>query len=156
MGPVDARKILSLAVELEMKTSECYEKMGKMPGAEPFAGDLAKLAKEEIVHANLLRTGKSYESSDPGAFGRILIPQEQLEDDLEAAGRLIADIDSGKSSLAEAVRRIHDLEIAFERTHLATLLEINDPGLRALFQALSVEDIAHRLKLEGILRDLQA
>ena len=59
-----AQKILSLAINLEMKTSECYERIGKMPGAEPFADDLAKLAKEEIVHANLLRSGKSYESSE--------------------------------------------------------------------------------------------
>jgi rubrerythrin len=135
---VDARKILSLAIELELKTSECYEKIGKMAGAEPFADDLAKLAKEEIVHANLLKSGKSYESSGPEAFGRILIPLEQLEDDLEAAGQLIADIDSGKTRLAEAVGRIRDLEIGFEQAHLSSLLEINDPSLRKLFQALSV------------------
>ncbi len=135
---MDARKILSLAIELELKTSECYEKIGKMAGAEPFADDLAKLAKEEIVHANLLKSGKSYESSGPEAFGRILIPLEQLEDDLEAAGQLIADIDSGKTRLAEAVGRIRDLEIGFEQAHLSSLLEINDPSLRKLFQALSV------------------
>ena len=152
---MDARKILSLAIELELKTSECYERIGKMPGAEPFADDLAKLAKEEIVHANLLRSGKSYESSDPGSFGRILIPLEELEDELEAAEQLIADIDSGKTTLAEAVGRIRDLEIGFEQAHLSTLLEINDPSLRKLFQALSVQDSGHRLKLEGILRDLQ-
>ncbi len=151
---MNARKLLSLAIELEIKTSECYEKIGKMPGAEPFAGDLAKLAKEEIVHANLLRSGKSYESSDPEAFGRILIPLEQLEDDLEAAGQLIADIDSGTIRLAEAVGRIRDLEIGFEQAHLSTLLEINDPSLRKLFQALSFQDAGHKLKLEGILRDL--
>ena len=127
-----------------------------MPGAEPFADDLAKLAKEEIVHANLLKSGKSYESSDPEAFGRVLIPLEQLEDDLEAAGKLIADIDSGKMALVEAVWRIRDLEIAFERTHLATLLEINDPRLRKLFQALSVQDAGHQLRLQSILRDLKA
>ena len=153
---MDARKILSLAIELELKTSECYERIRKMPGAEPFADDLAKLAKEEIVHANLLKSGKSYESSDPEAFGRVLIPLEQLEDDLEAAGKLIADIDSGKMALVEAVWRIRDLEIAFERTHLATLLEINDPRLRKLFQALSVQDAGHQLRLQSILRDLKA
>jgi rubrerythrin len=153
---VDARKILSLAIELELKTSECYERIGKMAGAEPFADDLAKLAREEIVHANLLKTGKSYESSDPEAFGRILIPLEELEDDLEAAGELIVDIDSGKMTLAEAVGRIRDLEIGFEQAHLSSLLEINDPSLRKLFQALSVQDAGHRLKLEGILRDLHA
>jgi rubrerythrin len=151
---VDARKILSLAIELELKTSECYERIGKMPGAEPFAADLVKLAKEEIVHANLLKSGKSYESSGPEAFGRILVPLEQLEDDLEAAKQLIADIDSGKTTLADAVGRIHDLEIGFEQAHLSTLLEINDPSLRKLFQALSIQDAGHKLKLESILRDL--
>jgi rubrerythrin len=156
MGPVDTRKILGLAIELEMKTSECYGRIGKMPGAEPFADDLGKLAKEEIVHANLLRSGKSFESSDPGTFGRVLIPVKELEGDLEAAGQLIADIDSGKLTLAEAVRRIRDLEIAFERTHLATLLEINDDRLRKLFRALSAKDAGHQIRLQGILRDLEA
>jgi rubrerythrin len=152
---MEARRILGLAIELELKTSECYEKIGKMPGAKPFADDLAKLAKEEIVHANLLKTGKSYESSGPEAFGRILIPLERLEEDLEAAGALIADIDSGKTKFAEAVGRIRDLEISFEHAHLSTLLEINDPSLRKLFQALSVQDAGHRLRVEAILRDLQ-
>ena len=156
MDPVDTRKILSLAIELELKTSECYERIRKMPGAEPFAKDLGKLAKEEIVHANLLKTGKNYESSDPEAFGRILIPLEQLEIDLEAARQLVADIDSGKMTLIEAVWRIRDLEIAFERTHLGTLLEINDPRLRKLFQALSTQDAGHQLRLQSIIRDLQA
>jgi rubrerythrin len=153
---VDARKILILAIELEMKTSECYERIGKMPGAEPFADDLAKLAKEEIVHANLLRSAKGYESSGSEAFGRILIPPERLENDLEAAAALIGDIDSGKTTLAEAVGRIRDLEIGFEQAHLSTLLEINDPSLRRLFEALSVQDAEHQLRLEGILRDINA
>lgn len=148
------QKIMSLAIKLELKTSECYERIGKMPGAEPFADDLAKLAKEEIVHANLLRSGKGYESYDPEAF-RALIPLEQLEGYLEAAGKLIVDIDSGKTTLAEAVGRIRDLEIRFEKAHLSTLLETDDPGLRKLFQALSVQDVAHQLRLHSILRDLQ-
>jgi rubrerythrin len=151
---LDTRKILSLAIELEMKASECYERIGKMPGAEPFADDLGKLAREEIVHANLLKSGKSFESSDPKAFGRVLIPVEELEGDLEAAGQLIADIESMKVTLTEAIWRIRDLEIAFERTHLATLLEINDPRIRKLFRALSVQDAGHQLRLQSLLRDL--
>jgi rubrerythrin len=154
MSSMYAQKILSLAINLELKTSECYERIGKMPGAEPFADDLAKLAKEEIVHANLLRSGKSYESSDPDAF-RVLIPLEQLEKGLAAAGEFIADIDAGKMTLAEAVGRIRDLEIGFEQAHLSTLLEIEDPGLRKLFQALSIQDAGHQVRLQNIIRDLQ-
>jgi len=155
MNPVDTRKILGLAIELEMRTSECYERIRKMPGAEPFSDDLGKLAKEEIVHANLLRTGKNQEASDPVAFGSPLVSPKELEDDLEAAGQLIADIESGSVTLAEAVRRVRDLEIAFERAHMATLLEINNPRIRKLFQALSVQDAGHQLRLQGIIRDLR-
>ncbi len=156
MGPMKTRQILGLAAELEMKTSHCYERIGRMAGAEPFASDLVKLAKEEIVHANLLKTGKAYESDNPEAFGDALVSVKQLEVGREAAGQLIADIDAGKATLAEALERIRDLESAFEQTHLATLVEINDPRLHELFRALSFDDGSHKRRLEGILRDLRS
>ena len=154
MGSMKTRQVLGLAAELELKTSHCYERIGRMAGAEPFAADLAKLAKEEIVHANLLKPGKAYESSDPAAFGDTLVSMEQLKFGLESAGQLIADIDAGKMTLAEALERIRDLESVFEQTHLATLVEINDPRLKELFRALSFDDGSHKRRLEDILRDL--
>ena len=150
------RRILVLAAELELKTSQCYERIGRMPGAEPFADDLSKMAKEEIVHANLLNTGKTYEVSDPAAFGDALVSVRQLESGLESIECLIADIDARKTTLAEALERIRDLESAFEQTHLATLVEITDARLRELFRALSFDDGSHKRRLEGILRDIQA
>ena len=156
MGSMKTRQILGLAAELELKTSHCYERIGRMAGAEPFAADLARLAKEEIVHANLLRTGKAYESSDPKAFGDTLVSPASLECGLDSIGRLIADIDNGTTTLAEALERIRDLESVFEQTHLATLVEVNDLRLRDLFKALSFDDGSHKRRLEGILRDLRA
>ncbi len=154
MGPVETRNILSLAIDLELKTSECYARIARMPGAAPFADDLMKLAKEEIVHANLLRSGKDYESSNPEAFGGTFITQETLEEELKAADDLLSDMDSGKLTLVEAIGHIRDLEVRFEQAHLSTLVEIKDPHLQKLFRALSAEDAGHKLRLQSILRDL--
>lgn len=152
---MDTRKVLGSAIELELETSKCYERLRRMPGAEPFAGDLERLAKEEIVHANLLKTGRSYESSDPESFGDIFLSLEQLEEDLHAAKRLVADIDAGNVAFEEALERVRDLEFAFEQAHLAALVEVNDPRLRELFKALSFDDGHHKRMLEDILRDLR-
>ncbi len=154
MGPVETRNILSLAIDLELKASECYARIARMSGAAPFADDLMKLAKEEIVHANLLRSGKDHESSNPEAFGRTYICEEALKEELKAADELLSNMDSGKLTLAEAVGRIRDLEVRFEQAHLSTLLEIKDPHLQKLFRALSAEDAGHQIRLQSIFRDL--
>lgn len=151
---METRNILSLAIDLELKTSECYARIARMPRATPFADDLMKLAKEEIVHANLLRSAKEHESSNPEAFGRAFITEETLGEELKAADVLLSDIDLGKLTLAEAVGRIRDLEVRFEQAHLSTLLEITDPHLQKLFRALSAEDAGHQIRLQGIFRDL--
>ncbi len=153
---METRRILSLAIDLELKTSECYERIGKMAGAGAYADDLAKLAKEEIVHANLLRSGKDMESSDTEAFGPVFVPAEMIEEHLAAANAFLEEIDAGRLTFPEAVRRVRDLEIAFERVHMTALLEIRDPRLRRLFRALSAQDAAHQLRLQSILRDLES
>jgi rubrerythrin len=154
MGPVDARKVLSLAIDLELKASACYEKLASMPGSEAFRDDLRHLAQEEVVHANLLRSGKEFEALEPEAFGQTMVPVERLEDHIGQADAFLAELDAGGVAFAEAVRRIRDLEFAFERVHMGTLLEVRSPRLEKLFRALSAQDAAHALRLEAILRDL--
>jgi rubrerythrin len=151
---MEALKILGLAIELELKTSECYEKLSLLAEDEPLKNELRNLAKEEIVHANLLKTGKSLGSSGTGEFGRSYIPQEEIEDNLARIGRLIESIAAGTITLADAIREIHDMEIMFEQVHLQTLLEIRDPALQKLFRALSTQDHEHRQRLEMILQSL--
>jgi hypothetical protein len=151
---MDASKILSLAIELELKTSECYEKLSLLAEDEPLKDELRKLAKEEIVHANLLKTGRIIGSSEAGGFGRSYIPQEEIEDDLARIGRLIDSITAGTITLPDALREIHDMEFVFEHVHLQTLLEIKDPALQNLFRALSTQDGEHRRRLEIILQSL--
>lgn len=36
MGAVDARRVLSLAIELELRASACSERLAEMSGSEPF------------------------------------------------------------------------------------------------------------------------
>jgi rubrerythrin len=151
---MDVSKILGLAIELELKTSECYEKLSLLAEDESLKDELRKLAKEEIVHANLLKTGRTIGSSEAGGFVRSYIPQEEIEDDLARIKRLIDSISAGTITLAGAIREIHEMEITFEQVHLHTLLEIRDPALQKLFRALSTQDNEHRRRLEMIMQSL--
>jgi len=151
---MDVSKILGLAIELELKTSECYEKLSLLAENEHLKDELRKLAKEEIVHANLLKTGRTMGSSGAGEFVRSYIPQEEIEDDLARMGRLIDSISAGTITLADAIREIYNMEITFEQVHLQTLLEIRDPALQKLFRALSTQDNEHRRRLEMIMPSL--
>jgi len=151
---MDVSKILGLAIELELKTSECYEKLSLLAEDGPLKDELRKLAKEEIVHANLLKTGRNMGASESEVFVRSYIPQEEIEDDLARIGRLIDSISTRTITLADAIREIHDMEVTFEQVHLQTLLEIRDPALQKLFRALSTQDGEHRRRLEMILQSL--
>jgi len=149
---MDASKILGLAIELELKTSECYEKLSCLAADEPLREELHKLAKEELVHANLLKTGRKIGRSESEVFGRSNISQEEIEDDLVRVGRLIDSITAGTVTLLDALREIHDMEIVFEQVHLQTLLEVKDPALQKLFKALSSQDKEHQRRLEMIIQ----
>jgi len=149
---MDASKILGLAIELELKTSECYDRLSHFAPDEPLKEELRKLAKEEIVHANLLKTGRTICRSEPEAFGSSYIRQEEIESNLTRIGRLIDSVAAGTITLPNALREIHDMETEFEQVHLQTLLEIREPALQKLFQALSAQDDEHRRRLEMIIQ----
>ena len=149
---MDVSKILGLAIELEMKTSECYEKLSLLAQDESLKNELRKLAMDEIVHANLLKTGRAMVLSYSGEFIRPNISQEEIEDNLVRIGRLIDSIMLGTVTLAGAIKEIYDMEIAFEQVHLQTLFEIQDPALQKLFRALSTQDHDHRRRLETIIQ----
>ena len=147
-------KVLDLAIDLELKTSECYQKLSRLAASKPLKDELLRLSREELVHANLLKTGRKYESSEAGSLGRPFLPQERIEADLERIDRLIEAIDGGTIGFQDAVRQLYELEIEFEQIHLASLFEIKDPTLQKLFRALSAQDAGHRSRLEVIVRTL--
>ncbi len=148
---MDASRILGLAIELELKTSECYDKLSHIANNESLRDELRKLAKEEIVHANLLKTGRTICRSEPEAFGSSHVRQEEIENHLVRIGGLIDSITTGRISLLDALGEIHAMENEFEQVHLKTLLEIRDPALQKLFRALSAQDHEHRQRLEMIM-----
>jgi len=145
-------KILDLSITLELKTSECYERLSRMAPDPALKAELMMLSQDEIGHANLLKTGRKYESSEAGSLGRSFISLERVEEDLERIGRLIEEIDGGTIGFPDAIRRLYDLEIEFEQVHLASLFEIKDASLERLFRALSTQDAGHRTRLEKILQ----
>jgi len=51
-------KTLYRATLLEQKFSECYDLMSQKASEPSLAADLQKLSREEIYHANLIKSGE--------------------------------------------------------------------------------------------------
>ena len=143
-------KTLSQAIELELRVSECYEKMSAMTLDENLKQELQKLAKEEVVHAHLLRSGKSYASDDPEFFHDEHVTDQEIGENLSLIENLIQNIDNKTITVREALNRICELESRFEKVHLDKIIEIKDPSLKKLFEALSAGDREHTQRLEKI------
>ena len=147
-------RALSLAIDLELKVAEAYEKLSRMAVDETVKKDLTTLSQEERVHANLLRTGKHFASSDPLLFADEKISEKDIEDHLGLIENFLKYVDDKTLDLEDALRRMHDMEIWFETVHIRTLLEVKDPSLRKLFEALSAGDHEHTRRLEKLIRAL--
>jgi rubrerythrin len=143
-------KMLSQAIELELKVSECYEKMSQMTPYEALKLELKKLGKEELVHANLLRTGRRYASKDPDFFHDEHVSDQEIEDNLHLIGNLIQNIENKTITIDAALKKICELESRCEKVHMARIVETMDPSLKKLFEALSAGDREHTQRLEKI------
>ena len=147
--------LFMLAARLEHKAAECYEKISLLPAAKgTLAQDLQKLSQEEIVHANLLKSGQNYAASDPDLFEADALTEKDLRGYLASIEDLIRDVERKALTLPDALRRIHDLEILLEAAHLATVVKIKDPVIKKLFSALSQGDKQHKERLDQILQAL--
>lgn len=147
-------RALSLAIDLELKVAEAYEKLSRMAVDETVKEDLTTLSREEKVHANLLRTGKHFVHSDPLLFANEKISEKDIGDHLKMIENFLKYVDDKILDLEDALRRMHDMESWFETVHIQTLLEVKDPFLRKLFEALSTGDRAHTRRLEKLIQAL--
>jgi rubrerythrin len=147
---LDIAKFLDFGAELEMRVSKVYEKLSGLAGDESLSKRLISLSREEINHANILRTGKNYLGEMPDLFVGVRLKDEEMQKGLKDAGALLAEFDTGLS-FREGLNRILQLETEFERIHLGASVEVREPSLISLFQALTKGDQNHiRILLETI------
>jgi rubrerythrin len=152
---MNSERLFTLAGRLELAAAECYKRIdGLAVPDSDVAQDLKQLAREEVVHAQLLKTGKDFAASDPGLFDANILTEDDLNRYLAMAEQLIGDVERKAVMLPEALKRMLDLEVLMEQAHAATIVLYNDPAVKKLFMALSQGDKRHREMLEKLIRTL--
>ncbi|MGQ9673841.1 MAG: hypothetical protein ACUVV5_12070 [Candidatus Aminicenantales bacterium] len=76
----------------------------------------------------------------------------ELETGLHKITKLIERIRDKKIGLEEALNDAAELERLFEQFHLRTIAELEDASLKKLFEALSVDDKTHRMRLINVMK----
>jgi len=153
---MDVARMFMLGVRLEQQAAECYKKLGRLAAPDGVvAQDLEKLARDEVVHANLLKAGENYAADDPGLFEAANLTEADLTACLGLAEKLGRELDGQALSLTAGLAVMRDLETLMERAHLATLVKVKDEPLKKLFEALSQGDIKHRERLDKVLATLR-
>jgi len=142
---------LDMAIEIEQALAECYQKMTEVFAGDPLCTELEKLGKEEISHKQLIKTGKSYALKAPEAFPKESDFYEEMKRGLALTRLLMDDLDKTAVSKHDALERMYALEKRMETVHMNSIVEIKDPSLARLFEALAEGDKLHRNRLERLM-----
>ena len=141
-------------VQLEKSMSECYKEISRICPDEQVSRELMTLSQEELVHMNLLGTGKNYVNAAPDQFS---LKSERIAELGLMQNRmvgLINDIHDKKKGLIEALTVAADIERVLQQFHLNGIAEVKDISLRKLFETLSLGDKEHIRRLFGVLKSL--
>jgi len=141
-----------LAIQLEEKMSECYKEISRLCQEESIANEFVRLSNDEIAHMNLLIMGKNYLKEAPDIFHLRRERIEELKIGLNKITGLIERVRDKKIALEEALNDAAELERLFEQFHLRAIAEVKDASLKKLFEALSVDDKTHRMRLINVMK----
>lgn len=144
--------LFDLAIELEKKVGDCYERMSGLATDEGLKKDLVKLAQEEIGHANLLRTGKNFAAKNPEFFSKGAMDLPLLENCMRGINELLDELDHGTTTLQAGLSRIAALEYFCEKAHFSSLVHIEESSLKPLFEGLARDDADHGERVSELLR----
>ncbi|MFC2164319.1 ferritin family protein [Acidobacteriota bacterium] len=144
-------KVLNRAILLEQKFCECYDLMSQMASESYLAKDLKKLSEEETYHANLIRSGNKILTISPDLVQEMKISYLEIDTGITKLNDLSESLKNNTINLKDAIKRIYDLEMVFEKVHMDKVAEFDDPALKDLFRALSNGDNKHRKRLEQIM-----
>jgi hypothetical protein len=140
------------AIQIEGMVAECYSALSKQCEPE-YAARLRRLSDDEINHRNILNMGKTFVIRAPDLFGRVNLPEKDLDEGSRALAPLLESILSEKDDWWESLEKLKKLESILERVHITSSVIIQDPSLRALFKGLSAGDQNHEFVLLGILSE---
>jgi len=141
-----------LAIKLEEKMSECYKEISRLCQDESIASEFIKLSNDEIAHRDLLLMGKNYLKEAPDVFSLRRERIGELEIGLNKITGLIERVRDKNVALEEALNDAAELERLFEQFHLKAIAEVRDASLKKLFEALSVDDKTHRMRLINVMK----
>jgi hypothetical protein len=148
--------LFDLAIELEKKVGDCYDRLSAMATDAGLKKDLLRLAQEEVGHANLLKTGRTFGLKDPEFFGPGAVDLVLIENCLRAVNELLDELGRGTITLLSALSRIIDLEYFCEKAHLSSLVSLEERSLKALFEGLARDDAEHSERVSQLLRKYQS
>ncbi len=143
---------INLSIQIEKNISECYAKVNETFPENMLREDLEKLARDELTHMELLRTGKKYVFKAPEAFPESVSLNKELKQGHFLTCKLKSDLEKNKLTFYKALMKLHALEKRYERVHLNTLIEVKDSSLAELFKALAAGDNSHWERLETMMK----
>jgi rubrerythrin len=142
---------LAAAAELEMVASRLYETLAGLCPDMSLTRSLRGLSNDEVGHANAITAGRTYHQEMPDVFGRIKVEDLEVQKGIEEGNNLRAMLAPGYN-LTVGLKRMIELERRFERIHIAASIEIADPSLKRLFEALTRNDKSHIATLNKLIK----
>jgi len=149
-------KTLSRATLLEQKFSECYDLMSQKASEPSLAADLQKLSREEIYHANLIKSGEKILNVSSDLVKEMKTSHLEIDTGISKLNNLLESLKNNTIELKEAIKAIYDLEMVFEKVHMDKVVEFEEPSLKQLFRALADGDKIHRERLELIMNTFRS
>lgn len=146
--------LLEQAADMEHRLSDAYRRLSFLTPDENLRTELQRLAEEEVVHANLIKSAKGYAQRNPELFSSEEITDLKIRGSLLLVAALVADLDKEEVTLPDGLRRISGLEKHCEMLHLDHIVEVHDPSLKNLFQALANGDKSHQERLARVVSGL--
>ena len=144
-------KTLYRAILLEQKFSESYSLMSQMASDPTLVEVMKKLSEEETYHANLIRSCNKILAISPDFVKETKISYLEIDVGIAKLNNLTESLKSNIVSLKDAIKRMYDLEMVFEKVHIDKVAEFEEPSLKELFSALANGDNKHRERLEQIM-----
>ena len=139
-------QVFEKAEQLEMVCASLYRALAEQFEADPGARDLfRRLEQEEIQHAKRVRLLAARYSHDSKLFDNVEVAVHELEVLLAEARQVVGQVAMGAwgDNLEVVKGELADLESRFAAAHAHVIARSADPGLKAFFEQLAVQDAGH-------------
>ncbi len=150
---MDVQKFLELGEEIETIAAKLYEGLSGLTTDPAIAKQLKSLAAEELNHARIIRTGKTYYIEMPDLFTGLALDDAEVLATVEEARSVYALLVPG-AGLLDSLKKMLKMERRFERIHVAASTKILEPSLHKLLSDMSKGDQSHMVVLQRLIEML--